>query len=1199
MGGALRPSELYGGRNLAELCISLCTGEGGDPVDTSTGNFYFTLTDLGLSGRGIPLALSRTYNSLAAANDGPLGFGWTFNAASLLVAPATGDVTVRQENGSEVTFQNGAAGFTAAPRVLASLVRNGDGSYTFVRRSRERLTFASDGRVLSLQDRNGNKTTYGYDGGGRLSSMTDDAGRALTLTYTGSRISSARDGATPPRVVEFRYTDGNGNLTEVTDAVGGVTRYEYDGAHRIVGVAEPSQASAPSPLRLTNRYDSAGRVDSQTDQLGQTTLFAYTPGQTAITDPRGNVIVERYEYGVRLSETRGAGTLAAATWDYAYDSATLGIVSIRDPNGHVERMRYDSRGNLVEYFDALAQRHAWSYDGANNLLTQVAPSGATTTMTYDVNGNLVLVEEPLLGSAPAVVRRTQLVYGDPAHPGDLTTSIDPLGGTTTVSYDAVGSPSRITDPEGGVTALTNDVIGRVVKSVPPRGNAIGATPAAFETTYTYNALGLPLTVTDPLGNVTSRVYDANQNLVSVVDGNNTETEYTYDALDRAIGESRGDGSQRSTTYDGAGNISTQLDDGGAGPSYAYDALDRLRTATDANGQTTTYRYDKGGNTTSILTPRGGTTAYTYDAADRVKAVAYSDGTTPAVAYEYDSDGRRTRMIDGVGSTSFTYDSFDRVTSATRLRPLQQEERLSYTYDVMDRVTRITYPGGTRSVNRGYDKLGRLTSVTDWLANVTTYGYDSDGNLTSQIYPNGVSAALSYDNAGRLTRSTHRAANRVVLDLPYTWDDGNRLTAANAAAAPTSVAQSYSYDGADRLLGATSTPASPIVPAATYRYDRRDNLTFASDRKGDLDFAYNPAHQLTSMTNRTTALQSTFKFDDSGNRVEAAIGTAITTYRYDQENRLTGVSVAGAPITTYTYDGDSLRGDLLWDRSQGLPLAVQDPFASYVTGVGGLPLERIDAAGNVTYYHQDLLGNTRALTTGDGRIEIQYSYDPYGKMTSSVGAAVNPFLYGGHYTDPVTGLVYMRARYYDPQTAQFLTRDPAEFVTRAPYSYAGNSPVNFRDPTGLSPRRALLNAETRGWSESEIAQKVAFDTACATVSARLAATRAAERRANELKALQPAGWANWTGEQKRSWVEVNTEVAAVRLEDSAIRPDLSLAIQLPYYGVACYQGGLYGGFYGGTLGPHGALVGMGSGCAAGMVAGYYGDRNLASAGSNHV
>ncbi|MGH9196066.1 MAG: RHS repeat-associated core domain-containing protein, partial [Acidimicrobiia bacterium] len=161
--------------------------------------------------------------------------------------------------------------------------------------------------------------------------------------------------------------------------------------------------------------------------------------------------------------------------------------------------------------------------------------------------------------------------------------------------------------------------------------------------------------------------------------------------------------------------------------------------------------------------------------------------------------------------------------------------------------------------------------------------------------------------------------------------------------------------------------------------------------------------------------------------------------------------------SYTYNGYGLRVSktvvgtttpFVWDLSGGLPLLLKEGSTSYVYGPGGLPLERIDTAGTVVYFHQDQLGSTRLLTDAAGAVAASYSYDPYGKPAGSNGMAVNPLGYAGQYSDVETGLQYLRARYYQPATGQFLTRDPLIPLTRSPYGYVSHSPLNSADPSGL-------------------------------------------------------------------------------------------------------------------------------------------------------
>jgi RHS repeat-associated protein len=63
---------------------------------------------------------------------------------------------------------------------------------------------------------------------------------------------------------------------------------------------------------------------------------------------------------------------------------------------------------------------------------------------------------------------------------------------------------------------------------------------------------------------------------------------------------------------------------------------------------------------------------------------------------------------------------------------------------------------------------------------------------------------------------------------------------------------------------------------------------------------------------------------------------------------------------------------------------------------------------------------------------------------------------GQYTDAETGFQYLRARYYDPATGQFLNRDPLEAVTREPYGYVGGNPLNGTDPLGLFGFSSITN-----------------------------------------------------------------------------------------------------------------------------------------------
>ena len=127
----------------------------------------------------------------------------------------------------------------------------------------------------------------------------------------------------------------------------------------------------------------------------------------------------------------------------------------------------------------------------------------------------------------------------------------------------------------------------------------------------------------------------------------------------------------------------------------------------------------------------------------------------------------------------------------------------------------------------------------------------------------------------------------------------------------------------------------------------------------------------------------------------------------------------------------------------------DSQNAYVYGPSGTPFEQVNlSTGTVRYLLSDALGSVRGVINSTGSLTATTTYDAWGGSEATGGLApYTPFGYGGYYTDP-TGLAYLRARYYDPATGQFLSRDPLEALTGRPYSYAGNDPVNETDPSGL-------------------------------------------------------------------------------------------------------------------------------------------------------
>jgi RHS repeat-associated protein len=219
------------------------------------------------------------------------------------------------------------------------------------------------------------------------------------------------------------------------------------------------------------------------------------------------------------------------------------------------------------------------------------------------------------------------------------------------------------------------------------------------------------------------------------------------------------------------------------------------------------------------------------------------------------------------------------------------------------------------------------------------------------------------------------------------------------------------------------------------------------------------------SNRIETRDLSPSYSSDGDRTGATdnISGSSTTFGYNQAKQL--ISYAkGSTTASYSYDGDGLRASktvndssegYVWDLAEGMPTIIEDGGTRYITGPSGLPIEQVDGSGATSYYLQDQLGSTRGLTDSTGQVVGRATYDAYGNVKGQSGSVSTPFGYAGQYTDSEFGLQYLRARYYDPSTEQFLTVDPLAATTQQPYSYAGSNPANWTDRSGMCGSIPLL------------------------------------------------------------------------------------------------------------------------------------------------
>jgi RHS repeat-associated protein len=996
-------------------------GYDADPVNVSTGNYTYQATDASVPAEGLPLELSRSYNSLVT-KDSAFGRGW---AGSYSMHVKDGQklggtdeyVAVTCGDGAELWYKQEAGGsFTAPPGVFETLSARSGGGYRLTTKDKTVYAFGAGGDLESISDRNGNLTTVSYDANGHLSAVSA-SGRALDVACNSDgHITSV----TTPHGRTWLYGYDGDELSSVTDPAGGVTHYTYDSKHRLLALVD-----ANGHTQVTNTYDEhTGRVASQADARGHATTFTYdlTSGTTWARSPLGKTTT--YVSNARrclLSMTTPRG----ATTYYSYDN-DLNEISCTDPLGHVTHHTYDARGNVLTTLNADEKVATTTYNAFSEPLTKVDFAGHEWTYAYDDDGNLLQTSDPMdrvtestyyadgqvKKSTDAVGRETSYEYN--AH-GDLTRTVLPSeSGTTidaTAGYDADGRATTQTNPRGKTTTTAYDDEQRQVTVTDPLGHRVITTT---------DAVGNKASVNDARHHVTSYEYDACNNLKKLTDAAGGETTYSYDEKNRLVAMVDAENRKTAYAYDDDGNRTTITVDPGDSPhlnrtaTRSYDLAGNLVSATDAKDQTTTYAYDVLGRLTTVTKPGDEVVSYTYDEVGNRLTSVDSRGTT---AYEYNADGQ--------------------------LKKAEAPDGKIVRYDYYDDGKRhhLTYPGTPqRQALYAYDASGRLASVTGPAGDETTYTYYADGALHTTTLPNGITGTNVYDDAGRL-QSLAYESEETLLAVSY---------ARNRNGAPKTITDSlegtstYAYDALDQLTSETRGGVS-----TTYAYDAVGNrLTKQIDDDPATTYAYDAANELTS------AGSTSYDYDANGSRVTKDDG-GETTYDWNSDGLLTGTS-SGALSTSYVYDGEDQRvaaiengteTDFVLDATVGDEVVLQettgDDTATYTYGAGLVSREAAD--GSIRYLLADALGSVRLETDEDGEVVREHSYDAFGTELGTQDLSGNRFRFTGQWSDPA-GLVFLRARFYDPESGCFLSVDPKPSAG-SPYVYCGNCPLLRVDPSG--------------------------------------------------------------------------------------------------------------------------------------------------------
>lgn len=846
---------------------------------------------------------------------------------------------------------------------------------------------------------------------GRVDSRVVSDGRTAdaTTTYTYSTLALEANGAIRG-YASAQATDPGGTyvntyFTQGDDANGRIYQADtYAGTallrrtENTWTVATPYPATAPTVTLATltqsdvTSYDGGVAITTrrtwQYDGYANPTV-ARSEGDLAVTgderEERTDWIVDPASWIHRPSRVAlhdGAGAVVRERW-LSYDTLAWGVLGSRGVLTREERRLAGAMGTAGNAVTATG------YDAYGNVTTTTDPIGCTTTTAYT---------EPTS-----------------ALPDSVTTCLNHV---TRYGYDAYGRRTSVTDPNNQMTTYAFDPVGRLTKITGPL-DALGPDGSV---TYQYPAWGNPATQavralrpklhgqaatlgTDSYFDGRGRVYAwqssgpaagqvmaqarefdprgwISQRSAPYLVGSETAvwTAYQYDPLGRVTQVTYPDATLVTVVYGavaGVGALETVTDERGSARRLYSDAYSRVVTVEEVDGATT------------------GVTRYAYDAAGSLTRITAATGSV--TSFVPDDLGRQTGMTDpNLGTWSWGYDAAGNLTSRTDAR----HQTLTFEYDLQSRLRFKRYQGN---------------ALTEWQYDTPGVSF-SKGRLTAVLeYALGLSTAFYYDSLGRVFLTTRNYSGAHLDNMFFKYDAGGRV---ESQAFPDGESIAYSYNDAgwlERIPGYVEAPGGGAGILYNAR-GQRTQITFANGTTTLL--TYHPTNfRLTELV--TTAPGGTlqnfsYRYDGTGNltQVTDSVGTAGRTFAYDALNRLVRASGWFDGVTEdYAYDR---AGNLL--RRASLLYAYSDPAhvwaTTYVTdgraysydangaaetaaGIGLVwnldgRVQTVTRAGETASYEYDAQGLRVRKTTAAGVTRSPfpgYEVDPSGVVQKSLGFVV--------------------------------------------------------------------------------------------------------------------------------------------------------------------------------------------------------------------
>ncbi len=1010
-----------------------------------TGELELDVTDLDVASFGPAASLDRVYSSENTATS-LFAPGWRFGfEQSVEGTTGASRLTLTDESGETHAFIRTGSTYRSPKGFFGSMEAT-SGGFALAEKGHMRTEFASDGRLRSVADGNGNTTRYAWASPGLV--ITAANGQSIEVAIADGAVTGA----------EYATADGARLVSYESSPVASVS-YSFDpaasGAGYTVayGYEDDLLTSLAVPGFSPGGVDAAWGFAYASGALSEVRYPGWAPsgsGQykhSAIAYSTSSATVTRFgdveeQVNVAVDETytwNPSGTLASRTnpriaggatetWTYGYSSGNLQDYE-RSPLGAVTRQVVDGRGDTTIEYDALGNRTTSLYNSAGDLVRTTDPRGAVTDYAVDAAGN-VTREQRDLGSG----LRSDTTYEYSAA-GLLTRELTSLSSTQTAEtlysqFADNGEPKSTT--QTGVQLAVNDSAQTIV------------------TSCSYDAFGNRVSSTDALGTATTvDTYDPAGRVVESEDASGVVTRHRYDVVGNEVESWRSaEGTStraewRTSVFDAEGRPLSEtswLHEPSLVPSataqttvvHTYDALGREVSSDDAvvAGQPSKTVYDARGN--ALTTWSEGAPDYSdirstrvvYDADGRQTSQTEPDSEASATVTVYLADGSTSQETAPDGTvTKYVHDAAGNVVTQFTSGADGSMSGTWSVYDLGGRVVRETDADGADTLHT-YDLAGReLTVKGEGPASGATFNVL--GWTLAKSDADGIVSETDYDRAGRSLTERVKGTDATVKTTTTSYDGMGRTIRSTD---PDGRVIAYLYDALGRTAQESHTTTAGVIKQEAYTYDSLGRMQTTRDLRTGIDRTFTYP---TGSPGPTLA------------RVQYGSVTTTVTVAADGLETSRASTIGTASVTRSTTTTDNAGRETSWTVGSGSYSRTFDD-AGRITNWSAPGT----IAGLLTY---DAAGrkSRNTLTGGLGAaIDSSYTYSDAGRLLtvkpSGIATSVLTFDDAGNLTTETVGTA-ATAMTYDPVSQRLLNRAVVGSIV-ATYTFNGLGQRTYQGPT---------------------------------------------------------------------------------------------------------------------------------------------------------